>query len=281
MGWDQGRYYSRSKRVNGRVVREYVGGGELGQLAAEFDALKREEREAERAAERARRATIAERDAPLDDLDELATQKAEAALVATGHHKHNYCVWRRKRRMNVNGEETRSLIKRARSGDETTVEQVRELLLVPVVIEKMGNLARRAEMAYIWPIAGDDIIEREAIKAKLDEMRKELHGENPTPIERLLVERVVACWLQVKDADYLVASQKDGMQVHQADYNQRRQDSAHKRYLNAIKALAVVRKLAVPFLQHNLTPGNRTPTTPKRRRRFRPCEVSRLVARPE
>lgn len=28
MGWDKdGRYYTRSKRVNGRVAREYVGGG--------------------------------------------------------------------------------------------------------------------------------------------------------------------------------------------------------------------------------------------------------------
>lgn len=34
MGWDRGRYYSRSVRVNGRVQREYVGGGETGLLAA-------------------------------------------------------------------------------------------------------------------------------------------------------------------------------------------------------------------------------------------------------
>ena len=27
MGWDRGRYYTRSKKVNGRVVREYVGSG--------------------------------------------------------------------------------------------------------------------------------------------------------------------------------------------------------------------------------------------------------------
>jgi hypothetical protein len=25
MGWDRGRYYTRSKKVNGRVVREYIG----------------------------------------------------------------------------------------------------------------------------------------------------------------------------------------------------------------------------------------------------------------
>ena len=33
MGWERGRYYTRSKKVNGRVVREYVGTGQLAALA--------------------------------------------------------------------------------------------------------------------------------------------------------------------------------------------------------------------------------------------------------
>jgi len=45
MGWEKGRYYTRSRKVNGRVVREYVGGGEVGALAAEFDAIERKRRE--------------------------------------------------------------------------------------------------------------------------------------------------------------------------------------------------------------------------------------------
>src|SRR5205807_1871348 len=42
MGWDKGRYYTRSKKVNGRVVRRYVGTGRLAELSAELDALERE-----------------------------------------------------------------------------------------------------------------------------------------------------------------------------------------------------------------------------------------------
>ena len=42
---------------------------------------------------------------------------------------------------------------------------------------------------------------REALPSKLELLRDELTGKNPTPIERLLVERVLACWLQVQVAD--------------------------------------------------------------------------------
>lgn len=45
MGWEnregQGNYYCRSRKVRGRVSREYVGNGIIGQIAAAYDAQKR------------------------------------------------------------------------------------------------------------------------------------------------------------------------------------------------------------------------------------------------
>ena len=40
--------------------------------------------------------------------------------------------------------------------------------------------------------------------------------------------------------------------MKQAEYYQRRMNHAHKRYLSALKTLALVRKLAVPVLQMNI-----------------------------
>jgi hypothetical protein len=42
-----GLYYTRSRKEGGKVIREYIGAGSLGELAAKTDALKRLRREEE------------------------------------------------------------------------------------------------------------------------------------------------------------------------------------------------------------------------------------------
>jgi hypothetical protein len=76
-------------------------------------------------------------------------------------------------------------------------------------------------------------------------------GGNPTPLERLLAERVVACWLHLHHLEMLYA-RKDSLTVELGTYYQRSIDRAQKRYLAAIQTLARVRKLAVPVLQVNI-----------------------------
>jgi hypothetical protein len=100
-------------------------------------------------------------------------------------------------------------------------------------------------------LTGRDLLHKAALVRKLDLLKAELAGPNPTPLERLLVERVVACWLQVQDADMRYAQAKNPS-IEQGDYYQRRMDRAHRRYLSAIRTLATVRKLALPVLQVNL-----------------------------
>jgi hypothetical protein len=145
------------------------------------------------------------------------------------------------------------LLKRAESGDESTLPLIRKTLEDPQAAQLLGgDLAEQAIRSFVDAAAGKNLYFREAVLRKMELLRLELLGPNPTPLERLLVERVVACWLQVHDADIRYAQSQGNLTLAQGEYHQRRQDRAHKRYLSAIRTLALVRRLALPALQVNI-----------------------------
>ena len=100
MGWDKGRYYTRSRKVNGRVVREYLGTGRVAELVAQMDALDRERRRLEALDLRDKKAELAALDAEITDLIETTDLVARAALLAAGYHQHKRGEWRKKREQN-------------------------------------------------------------------------------------------------------------------------------------------------------------------------------------
>jgi hypothetical protein len=101
MGWEsrsgRGRYYTRSRKVDGRVVREYVGTGLPGELAARQGAEARAERLAERERLQADESRWAEVVTPLQELSQLLDGLAAASLIAAGYHQHHRGAWRKRR----------------------------------------------------------------------------------------------------------------------------------------------------------------------------------------
>jgi hypothetical protein len=146
------------------------------------------------------------------------------------------------------------VIERAQSGDEEAMPALRKILdHVPEIRELLGaDLERTVEYLVSKSLGGeDDLAFREAIKRKLAGLREELEGPSPTPTERLLADRIAACWLQVQEADFRYA-QAGNCSFAQANFHLRRQDSAHRRFLSALRTLATVRKLGLPMLQVNI-----------------------------
>ena len=84
-------------KVDGRVVREYLGAGAIAEVAAAGDALRRADRRAEAEANRAEQARWREALAPLLELSRVADLLARAALLAGGYHQHSRSSWRKKR----------------------------------------------------------------------------------------------------------------------------------------------------------------------------------------
>jgi hypothetical protein len=108
VGWDNdGRYYTRSRKVNGCVVREYCGQGSIGQMCALMDADRRARREAERAAWLEEKAHLEALEEQLESLCRLADLLSRAAIVAAGYHQYKR-QWRRKRVQRAHDQRSRS-----------------------------------------------------------------------------------------------------------------------------------------------------------------------------
>ena len=86
----------------------------------------------------------------------------------------------------------------------------------------------------------------------LDAMGQELSGPEPSPLERLLVERIVMCWLHLYYAEAIYIQSMSELTLRQAEFHQKRITLAHNRYLSAIRTLAQVRRLGVPAVQVNI-----------------------------
>jgi hypothetical protein len=143
-------------------------------------------------------------------------------------------------------DEVRELLERAQGGDANVLPQLRELLdNRPELWRRLGDLVSHVEEALLDLAADQSLLAKESIRRRMDELRAELSVPTPTPVEKLLIDRVVVTWAQchLADLDELQRVRSGKPQGHDA---QRRASAAQARYLAAVKQLTVVRKLIKP-----------------------------------
>ena len=147
----------------------------------------------------------------------------------------------------------KQIIERAKNGDAAAMTSLRELLAqAPEVREAVtGMLEQAVERKTIKSIGSGSAVFQEGLRQRLADLSKELEGPSPSPVERLLANRIAMCWLQVQEAD-LAATGFSGCSLPQANFHSKRQDRAHRRFLSAIRSLAMIRKLALPAMQLNI-----------------------------
>ena len=229
------------RRVGKRVVREYVGTGEKAELAAAQDELRRARRRAGRAEEARERQRWDAACRPRVVLIRHTDRLVVTALGASGFHRHHHEWGRSnvstKQEAAPPGEATTDelmkhleadlqpegmpagrrkaapgqrpgadplgeLLRRAEKGDQAVLPQLREALDAdPRLWEGPGDLARVAEHCWLVLTYPTNLWLREAARKKLEAMRRELAGPSAGPLERLLAERVAACWLQASYCD--------------------------------------------------------------------------------
>jgi hypothetical protein len=149
--------------------------------------------------------------------------------------------------------ELRALSDRAEAGDKGARKELRRMVRSssPEVIGRASDLGRKMGQTLAHTAAGGDPLTEEALLAKLDLMRAEIAGEDPTPLEVLLTERVVSLWMLTSLLEALIATQyrkvvDDPSERLSPSYliqQSRILESATRRYLAAVRELARVRKL--------------------------------------
>jgi hypothetical protein len=95
MAW-HGPYYYQSRRIDGRVVREYIGAGYVAGLISQLDALEREKRHLKKVDLHLQKTALEVLDNDMKALAQMTGLVARAALLAAGYHQHKR-QWRKRR----------------------------------------------------------------------------------------------------------------------------------------------------------------------------------------
>jgi hypothetical protein len=147
--------------------------------------------------------------------------------------------------------ELAAILDRATRGDPTVLPELKKAFDEhPELARMMGDLVEHAQQSVLTLVAGSCLTAREAIGREAMALRDRLAAAANSELEKLLVDRVVLCWLEVYHSDidlaqHLMKSPGSGPDARAAH---KRLDRAQARYLAAIRALATTQKLLKPAL---------------------------------
>jgi hypothetical protein len=146
-------------------------------------------------------------------------------------------------------------VKRAQAGDKEAAMVIRDFLADrPGLVRAChGDLAETVTNWMVGTFCGKDLVRTEAIRARLNEMENDLAGPAPTPLESLLVQRVLICWLRLHLAEFNAGTCGTDSTT---EAFQRQLERANRLFQSSVKMLATVRRMAMPILVGvNVTAG--------------------------
>ena len=158
--------------------------------------------------------------------------------------------------------ELQALSDKAQNGDKVARRELRKAVRESPgqVVYEASELAKRGQWALIKTAASGEPLMEEALIARLELMRLEIGGPDPTPLEVLLIERVVSLWILLELLELLNSAQLTGVATSQRiphsflKFYLGWQEQANRRLLSAIRELAKVRRLqsGLPSSQTNV-----------------------------
>ena len=141
--------------------------------------------------------------------------------------------------------------------DPAKVAKLKELLEnIPGLWASFGDVNAKVQRRLIQRVHRRRS-EAMALTKGIEMMRRDLGHDYAPPLERILVDHVLTCWLRLQDVEWgysITVGSGESMAISQADWWERRLSAAQRRYLRACETLARVRKLIrrTPALQINV-----------------------------
>ena len=115
------------------------------------------------------------------------------------------------------------------------------------MLSTLSSLAVTSWLNLLAPDKPGPGISRRATEQEINRNRREVAGPNPSPLERLLAERVALCWVAATYADSQYACKlKAGMSFREGEFLARRCEQSNRQLLKSIESLTRVRKLLTP-----------------------------------
>lgn len=119
------------------------------------------------------------------------------------------------------------------------------------MLDSVANHPRKIMLAKAFPEGSPNgPLARDLLSDECRQMVERLAGDKPSEVERLLAERAATAWLDAYTADVNdAASLNTGKTIDQGVLSDRRRNSAHKRYVSTLRALAAVRRVSLTVSQ--------------------------------
>lgn len=247
-------YSYLSVRRGKRVLTRYIGTGPLATIMVGHREAERERIRAERRADDERIRLAAEWSGWVDGVVRLTLERA-------GYHRHKQGEWRKRKvgdEIQATGPalppmtpEVRDIERRWRAhAKDITAAEARKLFLArPGLLDTSGLSPATNLLACHLSRYDKDPARREPVRMKYLRVKDDLAGPGPTPMESLLAERAALCWLDVNFWEAGGLCMENGNASNETVlFTQKRIDASHRRFLAAVRTLAVVRKLKLPHL---------------------------------
>jgi hypothetical protein len=245
-------YFYQSVRDGHKVHSVYIARDGLAEAMAYLDERERDRR---RRASRADEKRWSRERRSWNNLEEntacykkLVDSVFTTSMMIMGYHLHKR-TWRPRR---MSPEQRKAAIQRyhdfwdrAAKGDLSTLAELkRHFDAVPELYISIfrGDLAARVVEAILDRIAGKDLRQREAIRKKAEQYQRSLADRLAPPIETILAERCAVLYLAAYEADLFMYENMSELSTKRAEFHERRRDRANKRFLSALKALALMQE---------------------------------------